>query len=167
MQIINEIILPCIEKPRETVSKYAPKMFTMKIDPDKIRDVIGTGGKVINKIIDETGVKIDINDDGTIYIATVEQENADKAMKIISGITGELEIGDVFEGKVVKILPNIGAFVEYLPGKEALVHISKLANYRVNNVEDIVNVGDTVRVKYIGVDKQGRTDLSMKDVEQF
>ena len=167
MQIINEIILPCIEKPRETVSKYAPKMFTMKIDPDKIRDVIGTGGKVINKIIDETGVKIDINDDGTIYIATVDQENADKAMKIISGITGELEIGDIFEGKVVKILPNIGAFVEYLPGKEALVHISKLANFRVNNVEDIVNVGDTVRVKYIGVDKQGRTDLSMKDVEQI
>ncbi|MBE7066787.1 MAG: polyribonucleotide nucleotidyltransferase [Ruminococcaceae bacterium] len=167
MQIINEIILPCIEKPRETVSKYAPKMFTMKIDPDKIRDVIGTGGKVINKIIDETGVKIDINDDGTIYISTVEQESADKAMKIIQGITGELEIGDIFEGKVVKILPNIGAFVEYLPGKEALVHISKLANYRVNNVEDIVNVGDTVRVKYIGVDKQGRTDLSMKDVEQF
>jgi ribonuclease PH len=97
MQIINDIILPCIEKPRDTVSKYAPKMFQMKIDPDKIREVIGTGGKVINRIIQETNVKIDINDDGTIYIATVDADNADKAMKIINGIVGELEVGSVFE----------------------------------------------------------------------
>lgn len=163
MQIINEIILPCIAAPRETVSHYAPKMFTMKIDPDKIREVIGTGGKVINRIIDETGVKIDINDDGTIYIATVEQENAEKAMKIINGIVGDLEVGTVFEGKVTRIL-NFGAFVEFLPGKEGLVHISKLAKNRVEKVEDVVNVGDIVQVKFIGLDKMGRIDLSIKDV---
>ena len=163
MQIINEIILPCIATPRETVSRYAPKMFTMKIDPDKIREVIGTGGKVINRIIDETGVKIDINDDGTIYIATVEQENAEKAMKIINGIVGDLEVGTVFEGKVTRIL-NFGAFVEFLPGKEGLVHISKLAKNRVEKVEDVVNVGDIVQVKFIGLDKMGRIDLSIKDV---
>lgn len=163
MQIINEIILPCIDKPRETVSKYAPKMFQMKIDPDKIREVIGTGGKVINRIIQETDVKIDINDDGSIYIAAVEAENADKAMKIISGIVGDLEVGSVFEGKVTKTL-QFGAFVEFLPGKEGLVHISKLAKHRVENVEDVVHVGDEVKVKFIGLDKQGRIDLSIKDV---
>ena len=163
MQIINDVILPCIEKPRDTVSKYAPKMFQMKIDPDKIREVIGTGGKVINRIIQETNVKIDINDDGTIYIATVDAENADKAMTIINGIVGELEVGSVFEGKVTRTL-QFGAFVEFLPGKEGLVHISKLANHRVEKVEDVVNVGDTVKVKFIGLDKQGRIDLSIKDV---
>ena len=161
MQIINDIILPCIEKPRDTVSKYAPKMFQMKIDPDKIREVIGTGGKVINRIIQETNVKIDINDDGTIYIATVDADNADTAMKIIHGIVGEL--GSVFEGKVTRTL-QFGAFVEFLPGKEGLVHISKLAPHRVEKVEDVVNVGDTVKVKFIGLDKQGRIDLSIKDV---
>ncbi|MBE7059013.1 MAG: polyribonucleotide nucleotidyltransferase [Ruminococcaceae bacterium] len=163
MQIINDIILPCIDKPRDTVSKYAPKMFQMKIDPDKIREVIGTGGKVINRIIQETNVKIDINDDGTIYIATVDADNADKAMKIINGIVGELEVGSVFEGKVTRTL-QFGAFVEFLPGKEGLVHISKLAPQRVEKVEDIVNVGDIVKVKFIGLDKQGRIDLSIKDV---
>ncbi len=163
MQIINDIILPCIDKPRPTVSKYAPKMFQMKIDPDKIREVIGTGGKVINRIIQETNVKIDINDDGSVYIAAIDADNAAKAMKIISGIVGDLEVGSVFEGKVTKIL-QFGAFVEFLPGKEGLVHISKLANYRVENVEDIVKVGDTVKVKFIGLDKQGRIDLSIKDV---
>jgi len=163
MQIINDIILPCIDKPRDTVSKYAPKMFQMKIDPDNIREVIGTGGKVINRIIQETNVKIDINDDGTIYIATVDADNADKAMKIINGIVGELEVGSVFEGKVTRTL-QFGAFVEFLPGKEGLVHISKLAPQRVEKVEDIVNVGDIVKVKFIGLDKQGRIDLSIKDV---
>ena len=163
MQIINDIILPCIDKPRETVSKYAPKMFQMKIDPDKIREVIGTGGKVINRIIQETEVKIDINDDGSIYIAAIDAENANKAMKIINGIVGDLEVGSVFEGKVTKTL-QFGAFVEFLPGKEGLVHISKLANHRVENVEDVVKVGDEVKVKFIGLDKQGRIDLSIKDV---
>lgn len=163
MQIINDIILPCIDKPRETVSKYAPKMFQMKIDPDKIREVIGTGGKVINRIIQETEVKIDINDDGSIYIAAIDAENANKAMKIINGIVGDLEVGSVFEGKVTKTL-QFGAFVEFLPGKEGFVHISKLANHRVENVEDVVKVGDEVKVKFIGLDKQGRIDLSIKDV---
>ena len=163
MQIINDIILPCIDKPRATVSKYAPKMFQMKIDPDKIREVIGTGGKVINRIVQETNVKIDINDDGSIYIAAVDAENADKAMKIINGIVGELEVGSVFEGKVTKTL-QFGAFVEFLPGKEGLVHISKMAKHRVENVEDVVKVGDVVKVKFIGFDKQGRIDLSIKDV---
>ena len=163
MQIINDIILPCIDKPRETVSKYAPKMFQMKIDPDKIREVIGTGGKVINRIIQETEVKIDINDDGSIYIAAIDAENANKAMKIINGIVGDLEVGSVFEVKVTKTL-QFGAFVEFLPGKEGLVHISKLANHRVENVEDVVKVGDEVKVKFIGLDKQGRIDLSIKDV---
>ncbi len=163
MKIINEIILPCIDKPRETVSKYAPKMFQMKIDPDKIRDVIGTGGKVINRIIQETDVKIDINDDGSVYIAAIDADNAAKAMKIISGIVGDIEVGTVFEGKVTRTLA-FGAFVEFLPGKEGLVHISKLAKHRVEKVEDVVNVGDTVKVKFIGLDKQGRIDLSIKDV---
>ena len=163
LQIINDIILPCIDKPRATVSKYAPKMFQMKIDPDKIREVIGTGGKVINRIVQETNVKIDINDDGSIYIAAVDAENADKAMKIINGIVGELEVGSVFEGKVTKTL-QFGAFVEFLPGKEGLVHISKMAKHRVENVEDVVKVGDVVKVKFIGLDKQGRIDLSIKDV---
>ena len=163
LQIINDIILPCIDKPRATVSKYAPKMFQMKIDPDKIREVIGTGGKVINRIVQETNVKNDINDDGSIYIAAVDAENADKAMKIINGIVGELEVGSVFEGKVTKTL-QFGAFVEFLPGKEGLVHISKMAKHRVENVEDVVKVGDVVKVKFIGLDKQGRIDLSIKDV---
>lgn len=163
MQIINEIILPCIDKPRDTVSKYAPKMFQMKIDPDKIRDVIGTGGKVINRIIQETDVKIDINDDGSVYIAAIDADNAAKAMKIISGIVGDLEVGTVFEGKVTRTLA-FGAFVEFLPGKEGLVHISKLAKHRVEQVEDVVKVGDTVKVKFIGLDKQERIDLSIKDV---
>ncbi len=163
MQIIQDVILPCISAPRSEVSPYAPKMFNMKIDPDKIREVIGSGGKVINRIISETGVKIDINDDGTIYIAAVEKEAAERAMKIINGIVGDLEVGEVFEGKVTKILA-FGAFVEFLPGKEGLVHISKLAKNRVEKVEDVVTVGDVVKVKFIGLDKQGRIDLSIKDV---
>ncbi len=163
-RILNEVILPCISEPRDHLSKYAPKMYQMKIDPDKIRDVIGSGGKVINRIIDETGVKIDINDDGTIYVAAVEEEAANKAMDIIKGITGDIEVGTIFEGKVTKTMA-FGAFVEYLPGKEGMVHISRLAKYRVEHTEDVVNVGDIVKIKYIGLDKQGRMDFSIKDVE--
>ncbi len=163
MQILNEIILPCIEAPRSSVSKYAPKMFTMQINPDKIRDVIGSGGKTINKIIDETGVKIDIDETGKIFIACIEEENAKRAMKIIDGITGNLEVGEVFEGKVTRIM-QFGAFVEFLPGQEGLVHISKLAKFRVEKVEDVVREGDVVKVKFIGYDKMGRLDLSIKDV---
>ncbi len=165
MQILNEVILPCIPAPRPEVSQYAPKMFTMKIETDKIREVIGTGGKVINKIIADTGVKMDIMEDGTIYIATSDKSAAEKAMKIIEGIVGDPEVGAVYEGKVTKLM-TFGAFVEFLPGKEGLVHISKMANKRVEKVEDVVSEGDIVKVKLIEIDKQGRLNLSMKDVKE-
>ncbi len=165
MKILNEIILPCIPAPRPEVSEYAPKMFTMKIETDKIREVIGTGGKVINKIIADTGVKMDITEDGTIYIATCEKAAAEKAMKIIEGIVGDPEIGTVYEGKVTKLM-TFGAFVEFLPGKEGLVHISKMADKRVEKVEDVVSEGDIVKVKLIEIDRQGRLNLSMKDVKE-
>lgn len=165
MQILNEIILPCIPAPRPEVSQYAPKMFTMKIETDKIREVIGTGGKVINKIIADTGVKMDIMEDGTIYIATSDKSAAEKAMKIIEGIVGDPEVGTVYEGKVTKLM-TFGAFVEFLPGKEGLVHISKMADKRVEKVEDVVSEGDIVKVKLIEIDKQGRLNLSMKDVKE-
>ena len=163
LKILNEIILPCIPEPRKEVSKYAPKVYTMQIPVDKIREVIGSGGKVINKIIEVTGVKMDIEEDGRIFIATPDEESARKAMKIVDGIVGNLEVGEVFEGKVTKMMP-FGVFVEFLPGQEGLVHISKMAKYRVENVEDIVSEGDVVKVKFIGYDKMGRIDLSMKDV---
>ena len=163
MQILNDVILPCIPEPRKELSKYAPKVYTMQVPVDKIRDVIGSGGKVINKIIEVTGVKMDIEEDGRIFIATTEEENARKAMKIVDGIVGNLEVGEVFEGKVTKMMP-FGVFVEFLPGQEGLVHISKMAKYRVENVEDVVSEGDVVKVKFIGYDKMGRIDLSMKDV---
>ena len=165
MQILNEVILPCISEPRPEVSEYAPKMFTMKIDTDKIREVIGTGGKVINKIIADTGVKMDIMEDGTIYIATSDKSAAEKAMKIIEGIVGDPEIGTIYEGKVTKLM-TFGAFVEFLPGKEGLVHISKMADKRVEKVEDVVAEGDIVKVKLIEIDRQGRLNLSMKDVKE-
>ena len=164
LQIINDVLLKAIPEPRKEVSKYAPKMFTMKIDPDKIREVIGTGGKVINRIIEETDVKIDIQDDGTIYVATPEKENAEKAMKMISGIVGEVEIGAEYEGKVTRIM-NFGAFVEFVPSKEGLVHISKMSKKRIKKVEDVLNVGDEVEVKVIDIDKQGRINLALKDIE--
>jgi polyribonucleotide nucleotidyltransferase len=162
MQIINEIILPCIPEPRKEVSKWAPKMFSTQIDPDKIRDVIGTGGKVINKIIAETGVKIDIDDNGKVYVSALDAEAAGKALKIIHGICGEIEPGQIFQGKVTRIM-DFGAFVEFLPGKEGLVHISKLSKNRVEKVKDVVNVGDAVVVKVLEIDRQGRINLSMKD----
>ncbi len=163
MKIINEVILPCIPEPRKQVSKYAPKVFSMQIPTDKIRDVIGSGGKTINKIIEVTGVKIDIEETGKIYISTPDEEAAQKAMKIIDGITGNLTVGEVFEGRVTRLM-QFGAFVEFLPGQEGLVHISKMAKFRVERVEDVVSEGDIVKVKFIGYDKMGRIDLSMKDV---
>jgi len=161
-QIIDEVLLKTIEAPRASLSAYAPKIFTMTIDTDKIRDVIGSGGKTIQKIIAETGVKIDIEDDGKVYIATADEEMANKAMEIIKGLTGNIEIGSIYKGKVVNILP-FGAFVEFLPGKDGMVHISKLANKRVEKVEDEVNIGDEVMVKVIEIDRQGRINLSRKD----
>jgi polyribonucleotide nucleotidyltransferase len=162
LQILDECMLPAISKPRESLSPYAPKIFQTKVDVDKIRDVIGPSGKIINKIIAETGVKIDIEDDGSVYVATTDEEAGMKALKIIEGITGNVEIGAIFTGKVTRLM-TFGAFVEFLPGKEGLVHISKLDNKRVNKVEDVVSVGDEIIVKVMEIDKQGRINLSRKD----
>lgn len=150
-----------ISAPREELSKYAPRIISMEINPDKIRDVIGAGGKVINKIIDETGVKIDITDDGKVFIASADSEAAQKAKKIIEDITRDYEVGQVFLGKVVRIM-NFGAFVELPGGKDGMVHISKLSHERVNKVEDVVKIGDEVTVKIIEIDAQGRINLSRK-----
>ncbi len=162
IQILDECMLPVISKPRESLSPHAPKIFQTKVDVDKIREVIGPGGKVINKIIAETGVKIDIEVDGSVYVATADEEAGMKAIRIIEGITGNIPIGEIFTGKVTRIM-QFGAFVEFLPGKEGLVHISKLDTKRVNKVEDVVNVGDEILVKVMEVDKQGRINLSRKD----
>ncbi|MBQ4109492.1 MAG: polyribonucleotide nucleotidyltransferase [Clostridia bacterium] len=159
--ILDEIMLKAIDAPRAELSKYAPKIVKMQIDVDKIRDVIGSGGKVIQKIIADTGVKIDIEDDGTVYIATNDSYAAKKAVKIIEGIVKEVEVGETYIGKVTRIM-NFGAFVELLPNKEGLCHISQLDEKRVEKVEDIVKVGDEILVKVIEIDKQNRINLSRK-----
>lgn len=162
--ILDEVMLKAIDKPREHLSKYAPKIETMKINPDKIRDVIGTGGKVINKIIEETGVKIDIEDDGTIFVAGIEQEKLDRAIQMIEDITAEVELNRVYMGKVTKIL-QFGALVEILPGKEGLLHISKISNERVKKVEDVLNVGDDILVKVTEISNEdGKFSLTAKDL---
>ncbi len=161
-KILDDIMLPCIAAPREELSKYAPKMIQMQIDPEKIREVIGKGGSVIQKIVADTNTKIDIEDDGRVFIAAVNKEDCEKAQRIIKSIVFEAKIGDMFYGKVTRVLP-IGAFVEYAPGKEGMVHISKLENHRVAKVEDVVNVGDMTWVKYLGADERGRINLSRKD----
>ena len=171
--IIDEVILKAIDAPRAEVNEYAPKMMTVKIDPDKIREVIGKGGSVIQKITADTGAKIDIEDDGTVYIAAVNRASADAAKAIIDAICFEPEVGSVYPATVVKILaskdkPNedVGCFVEYAPGKEAMVHISKICERRINKVEDAgIKVGDAVKVKYIGLDKKGRMDFSIRDAK--
>lgn len=159
---ILEKMKSCISEPREELSKYAPRAYTITINPDKIRDVIGKGGENINKIIDETSVKIDIKEDGSIFILSIDKESADKAIKMIEDVTREVTIGEVYLGKVTKIT-NFGAFVEILPGKEGLVHISQLDFKRVNKVEDVVSVSDEILVKVTEIDKQGRINLSRKD----
>ena len=161
-EIIDKVILPAIAEPRAEVSAYAPKMISMTINPDKIREVIGKGGSVIQKIVADTGAKVDINDDGTVFIAAVNRESADMAKAIIDAIVFEPEVGETYEGTVTRIIP-IGAFVEFAPGKEGMVHISKLQQQRTEKVEDVVAVGDTVRVKYLGTDEKGRQNLSMRD----
>ena len=163
-EIIDKVILAAIPAPRAEVSKYAPKMITMTIDPDKIREVIGKGGAVIQKIVADTGAKIDINDDGTVFIAAVDKASADTAKAIIDAIVFEPVVGEIYEGTVTRIIP-IGAFVEYAPGKEGMVHISKLQKERTEKVEDVVAIGDTVKVKFLGTDEKGRQNLSMKDAE--
>lgn len=155
--IMNKLLAE-IEKPRPQLSKYAPKIITFSIDPDKIKDVIGSGGKMINKIIDETGVKIDINDDGQVFIACQDIENAEKAKKIILGIVEEVEVGDVYDAKVVRIM-NFGVFVEFGGNKEGMIHISKLSNRRIKTPEEVVKIGDEVEVEVIKIDDKGRIDL--------
>ena len=158
MYILNEVMLKAIPEPRKELSKYAPKIISMKIDVDKIKDVIGSGGKTINKIISDTGVKIDIEEDGSVFIAGTDSEAAEKAKSIIDAITMDLEVGNIYIGKVTRIM-NFGAFVEIAPGKEGMIHISKLAKERVEKVEDVVAIGDEVKVKVIEIDNQGRVNL--------
>jgi polyribonucleotide nucleotidyltransferase len=163
--IIDEVILKAIPQPRETVSKFAPKMTVMKIDPDKIREVIGKGGSVIQKIQAESGAKVDIDDDGTIRIAAVNAAQAEACQAAIAAIVFEPEVGQVYTGKVTGI-KEFGCFVEYAPGKEGMVHISKITNRRLEKVEDAgIELGTVVRVKYLGLDKKGRMDFSIKDAD--
>ena len=161
--ILDEVMLKALPEPRPQVSKYAPKIEIIKINPEKIGAVIGSGGKTINKIIDETGVKIDIEDDGTVYVAGVDQEMLDKAITIIESLTKDVELNEVYMGKVTKIFP-FGALVEILPGKEGLLHISKISKERVEKVEDVLNVGDEILVKVVELGKEdGKFSLSAKD----
>ncbi|NLY49567.1 MAG: polyribonucleotide nucleotidyltransferase, partial [Firmicutes bacterium] len=159
---ILDKMLEVIDKPRENLSPYAPRMITMEIDPDKIRDVIGPGGKTIRKIIEETGVQIDIEDDGRVFITAVDENAARRAEEKIRMLTRDVEVGGIYVGRVTRIM-NFGAFVEILPGKEGLVHISQLARERVARVEDVVHVGDEVVVKVTEIDRQGRINLSRKE----
>ena len=161
-QILDQIMLPCIAEPRKEVSKYAPKMITMHIDPDKIRDVIGKGGSVIQKIVADTGAKIDINDDGSIFIAAPNPETCDAAKKCIDDIVFVPEVGQLYYGRVVRLM-TFGAFVELAPGKDGLVHISKLADHRIEKVEDACKIGDMMWVKVTDIDEKGRVNLSHKD----
>ena len=161
-QILDQVMLPCIAQPRPEVSKYAPKMVTMHIDPDKIRDVIGKGGAVIQKIVAESGAKIDIDDDGTIHIASPDAESCEKAKKCIDDIVFVPEVGQLYYGRVVRLM-TFGAFVELAPGKDGLVHISKLADKRIEKVEDACKIGDMMWVKVTEIDEKGRVNLSHKD----
>nr|WP_325299349.1 polyribonucleotide nucleotidyltransferase [uncultured Dysosmobacter sp.] len=162
VQILDQIMLPCIAAPRPEVSKYAPKMITMHIDPDKIRDVIGKGGSVIQKIVADTGAKIDINDDGSIFISAPNPDSCDAAKKCIDDIVFVPEVGALYYGRVVRLM-TFGAFVELAPGKDGLVHISKLADHRIEKVEDACKIGDMMWVKVTDIDEKGRVNLSHKD----
>ena len=162
VQILDQVMLPCIAEPRPEVSKYAPKMVTLHIDPDKIREVIGKGGSVIQKIVAESGAKIDIDDDGTIHIASPDAESCAIAKKCIDDIVFVPEVGALYYGRVVRLM-TFGAFVELAPGKDGLVHISKLADHRIEKVEDACKVGDMMWVKVTEIDEKGRVNLSHKD----
>ncbi len=161
LYILNEIMNKAIAEPRAELSPYAPKIMQLTISVDKIGEVVGARGKTINRIIEETGVQIDIEDDGRVFIISADQEMANKARRIIETIDKGVQVGDVFEGKVMRIM-NFGAFVELVPGQEGLVHISKLDKTRVAKVEDVVQIGDIVRVKVVEIDDQGRVNLSRK-----
>jgi polyribonucleotide nucleotidyltransferase len=147
--------------PREAMSTYAPRITTIHIHPDKIRDLIGPGGKTIRRIQEETGCQIDIEDDGTVFLATVDEEAMDRAVAMIRDLTESVEVGRIYKGKVVRIMP-FGAFVEILPRQDGLVHISQLADQRVGKVEDVVNIGDEIMVKVTEIDDRGRVNLSRK-----
>ena len=161
-EILDQVMLPCISQPRAEVSKYAPKMVTLHIEPEKIRDVIGKGGSVIQKIVAETGAKIDIDDDGTIHIASADSAACDAAKKCIDDIVFVPEVGALYYGRVVRLM-TFGAFVELAPGKDGLVHISKLADHRIEKVEDACKIGDMMWVKVTEIDEKGRVNLSHKD----
>ena len=160
--IMDTCMKPAIAEPRKTVGEYAPKIIQTSIDPAKIGEVVGQRGKTINAIIDECGVKIDITDDGFVSVCGVEQAGMDKAMKYIKTIVEDFEEGKIYEGKVVSI-KEFGAFVEFAPGKEGMVHISKISNERINHVEDVLTLGDHVKCKCMGKDKMGRISFSIKD----
>ena len=162
--ILREIMLPCIGEPRPTVGEYAPKIISMQIDPQKIGDVVGQRGKTINTIIERTGVKIDITDDGNVSICGTDQKMMDKAKKLIEIIVTDFEAGQILEGDVVSI-KEFGAFIEFAPGKEGMVHISKIAKERIDRVEDVLTLGDHVKVVCLGKDKMGRMSFSIKDVK--
>jgi len=162
---ILDVMLEAIAQPRKEMSPYAPRITIIKINPDKIRDVIGPGGKVINEIIEKTGVEIDIEDDGTVFVTSDNQEGSSKAKKWIEMLTHEVKADETYDGKVTRIM-DFGAFVEVLPGREGLVHISQLSEQRVEKVEDVVKVGQQVKVKVIEIDKMGRTNLTMKGLDK-
>jgi len=162
IQILDECMLKCLPEVRAELSPYAPKMIQTQIEVDKIRDVIGKGGSVIQKIISDTGTKIDVEDDGRIFISATNRDDCYKALRIIEAIVLDPKIGDVFYGKVTRLM-TFGAFVEFAPGKEGMVHISKLAPQRVAKVEDVVNVGDMTWIKVVEIDEKGRINLSRKD----
>ncbi len=162
LEILDEIMLPCISAPRAEVSEFTPKMLSLKIPVDKIREVIGSGGKTIQKICADTGAKVDIDDDGSVFISAVDSAAAYAAKKMVDDICFVPEVGKIYQGKVVRILP-IGAFVEIAPGHDGMVHISKLENHRVEKVEDVLNLGDVTYVKFMGFDEKGRANFSRKD----
>ncbi len=162
LYILNEIMNPVISTPREELSPYAPKMMSIKIDVDKIRDVIGKGGKVIQEISATNSVKIDVEEDGMVHVSGIDIEDVKRALHTIKTIVEDPEVGAIYKGKVTRLM-NFGAFVEIAPGKEGLVHISKLDNKRVERVEDVVAVGDELLVKVTEIDQQGRINLSRKD----
>ena len=163
--IMDNCMKQAISEPRPTVGKYAPKIVQIQIDPEKIGDVVGQRGKTINAIIDQTGVKIDISDEGAVSVCGTDAAAMDKAVEMIKIITTDFEEGQIFKGKVVSI-KEFGAFVEFAPGKEGMVHISKICKERINHVEDVLTLGDTVTVVCLGKDKMGRISFSMKDVAQ-
>jgi len=151
--------------PRTEMSQYAPRIIIMHINPEKIRNVIGTGGKVINEIIDETGVQIDIEDDGSVFITSSDKVSAQKAQEWIENLTHEVKPGEIFNARITKIM-NFGAFAEILPGQEGLIHISEIADRRIEKVEDVLKVGDIIPVKVREIDSQGRINLSAKAVKK-